>query len=91
MKGNFLDGCWTSPHSILSIRHYQYLSSNHREVTYVIPGAGTVRVGALVASEIIDHDTAVAMIVEWAGTAAAWARCRRWTVVLSYILQLAVL
>jgi hypothetical protein len=43
------------------------------ECTHVVPGASTRRVGTLVALELVDEDTGVVVVVDWANTAGGWA------------------
>jgi hypothetical protein len=48
-------------------------SGKANECTHVVPGAGTRWVGALVALELVDQDTGVVVVVDWANTAGGWA------------------
>jgi hypothetical protein len=69
------------------------LHSSHRlsQETHEVPGAGAARVSTLIASELIDEDTGIAVIISRADAAGAWARSDRRAVGLHRVLEDTVL
>ena len=65
------------------------MSRNHS--TNVVPSAGTTRIGALVPSEVVDHDSNVTVLVQGARATRAGARCRGRAVVLSDVVEFTIL
>ncbi|KAK7696518.1 hypothetical protein QCA50_001176 [Cerrena zonata] len=59
--------------------------------TYIIPSARSVGIGALVSGKVVDHDTNVPIVIERADAPGTRAPGRRRAIVLSDIVQLAIL
>ena len=64
------------------------MKEGRKRITYTVPCASTAVVGALIASELVDHDTGVVVVVFGASATtglAAWSR--RWAVRLIDVLK----